>query len=509
MKAHLLIASAAALLIGVGAMSQAALANKANDTLIYASDSEPENVSPYHNNLREGVIIARHVFDNLIYRDPKTGKYQPQLATKWTWVDPQTLDLTIRKGVTFHNGDPLTADDVVFTLNYAVSPDAKVVTKQNVDWIKSAEKVGDDQVRIHLVGPFPAAIEYLAGPVPIYPEKYFKKVGLDGFAKAPIGSGPYKVTAVTPGKGVTMEKYAGYWKGSPLGEPSIGKLVFRVIPDAETRMAELMTGGVDWIWRVPVDQAAQLKSAPNVSVLSAETMRVGFLQFDSLGRSQGSVPFKDARVRQAVAYAIDRKAMIDNLVGGGSRIMNSACFIDQFGCTDKGVPTYSYDPAKAKKLLAEAGYANGFTTDMVAYREREYAEAVIGYLAAVGIKVNLNYLKYAAMRTLIREGKAPIAFQTWGSFSVADASAFTGVYFKGSADDMTHDAEVGKVLAEADTAVDTDKRLSLYQQALKTIAEKSYLFPLFSYPANYAFTSDLSFSAEPDELPRFYAAHWK
>ena len=174
-----------------------AFANKANDTLIYASDSEPENVSPYHNNLREGVIIARHVFDNLIYRDPKTGKYQPQLATEWKWTDPQTLDLTIRKGVTFHNGDPLTADEVVFTLNYVVSPEAKVVTKQNVDWIKSAEKIGDDKVRVHLVGPFPAAIEYLAGPVPIYPEKYFKKVGLDGFAKAPIGSGPYKVTAVT------------------------------------------------------------------------------------------------------------------------------------------------------------------------------------------------------------------------------------------------------------------------------------------------------------------------
>ena len=509
MKAHLLIASAAALLIGIGATFEVASANKANDTLVYASDSEPENVSPYHNNLREGVIIARHVFDNLVYRNPKTGKYEPQLATKWTWVDPTTLDLTIRKGVTFHNGDPLTADDVVFTLNYAVSPDAKVVTKQNVDWIKSAEKIGDDQVRIHLVGPFPAAIEYLAGPVPIYPEKYFKKVGLDGFAKAPIGSGPYKVTAVTPGKGVTMEKNTNYWKDSPLGQPSIGKLVFRVIPDAETSMAELMTGGVDWIWRVPVDQAKQLKSAPNITVLSAETMRVGFLQFDTLGRSQASTPFKDVRVRQAVAYAIDRKAMLDNLVGGSGRIMNSACFIDQFGCTDKGVPTYSYDPAKAKKLLAEAGYPNGFTTDMVAYREREYAEAVIGYLAAVGIKVNLNYLKYAAMRTLIREGKAPIAFQTWGSFSVLDASAFTGVYFKGSADDMTGDKEVGKVLNDADTEVDTDKRLSLYQQALKTIAEKSYLFPLFSYPSNYAFTSELSFTAQPDELPRFYAAHWK
>ena len=106
-----------------------------------------------------------------------------------------------------------------------------------------------------------------------------------------------------------------------------------------------MTGGVDWIWRVPNDQAKQLKAVSNITVLSAETMRVGFLQFDALGRTPGSVPLKDARVRQAISYAIDRKSMLDNLVGGGARIMNSACFIDQFGCTDKGVPRYDYDPA--------------------------------------------------------------------------------------------------------------------------------------------------------------------
>src|SRR6185312_4676396 len=368
--------SAVARLLAAGALMFAAspaFANKANDTLVYASDSEPENVSPYHNNLREGVIIARNVFDNLIYRDPATGKYEPQLATSWTWTDPTTLDLTIRQGVTFQNGDPLTADDVVWTLNYVVSPEAKVVTKQNVDWIKSAEKIGNDKVRIHLVGPFPAAIEYLAGPIPIYPENYFKKVGLDGFSKAPIGSGPYKITAVIPGKGVKMEKNTHYWKGSPLGQPTIGKLDFRVIADAETRLAELMTGGVDWIWRVPKDQATQLKSAPNITVLSAETMRVGFLQFDALGKSPSAAPFKAVRVRQAVGYAIDRKAMIDNLVGGGARIMHAACFIDQFGCTDKGVPRYEYNPAKAKELLKQAGFPNGFKTEIYAYREREYA----------------------------------------------------------------------------------------------------------------------------------------
>lgn len=507
MKAHLLLVSAVAFAVGVA--SNSAMANKANDTLVYASDSEPENVSPYHNNLREGVILARHVFDTLIYRDPETGKYVPELATKWAWVDPQTLDVTIRKGITFHNGDPLTVDDVVFTLNYVVSPEAKVVTKQNVDWIKSAEKTGEDQVRIHLVGPFPAAIEYLSGPIPIYPEKYFKQVGLTGFSKAPIGSGPYRVTAVTPGKGVTMEKNAHYWNGSPLGQPSIGKLVFRVVPDAETRLAELMTGGVDWIWRVPKDQADQLKAVPNVTVLSAETMRVGFLQFDSLGRTPAAEPLKDARVREAISYAVDRKSMLDNLVGGGARIMNSACFIDQFGCTDKGVPRYGYDPGKAKKLLAEAGYPNGFKTELYAYREREWAEAVVGYLRAVGIEANLNYLKYAAMREQIRAGKVPITFQTWGSFSVADASAFTGVYFKGSADDMSHDDSIKKMLTEADTSVDTDKRLKLYEEALTMIAKNAYALPLFSYPANYAYTSDLAFTAQPDELPRFYAARWK
>ncbi|MFG1311764.1 ABC transporter substrate-binding protein [Xanthobacter tagetidis] len=505
-RSHFSSALAAAL---IALAPAAAHADKARDTLVYASDTEAENVGPYHNNVREGVIIARHAFDNLIFHDLATGKYQPQLATSWTWVDPQTLDLTIRKGVTFHNGDPLTADDVVFTLNWAVSPEAKVVTKQNVAWIKSAEKIGDDKVRIHLNGPFPAAIEYLSGPVVIYPQKYFEKVGLDGFAKAPIGSGPYKITAVTPGKGVTMEKNTNYWKDSPLGQPSIGKLVFRIIPDQETQLAELMTGGVDWIWRVQADQAKQLEAAPNLTVLAAETMRVGFLQLDAQGASPGSEPLKDPRVRQAIAYAIDRKAMLDNLVRGGARIMNSACFIDQFGCTDKGVPRYDYDPAKAKKLLAEAGYPNGFSIDLYAYREREYAEAVIGYLDAVGIKAKLNFLKYAAMRELSRANKTPITFQTWGSFSVADASAFTGVWFKGDADDRARDQQVTDMLKKADTTVETEARLAAYAEALKVIAERAYLVPLFSYSSNYAFTKDLEFSAQPDELPRFFTARWK
>ena len=497
---------AAAMALG---LPGAALAGKANDTLVYASDSEPENISPYHNNVREGVIIARHAWETLVHRNPKTGAYEPYLATSWTWVDPVTLDLDLRKGVTFHDGSPFTAEDVVFTFNYVLTPEAKVVTKQNVSWMASTEKLDDYKVRIKLKGPFPAALEYLAGPTPIFPAAYFKKVGLDGFAKAPVGTGPYRITSVDSGKGVKLEKSKTYWKGSPLGDVAIGKLEFRVIPDGDTRMAELMTGGVDWIWRVPTDQAKQLESVPNVTVLAAETMRVGFLQFDAIGRSDSNTPLKNEKVRQAISHAIDRKAMVDNLVRGGARVMNSACFIDQTGCTDEGVPRYAYDPAKAKALLAEAGYPNGFDIEFYAYRERDYAEAVIGYLRAVGIRAKLNYLKYGALRELNRAGKVPIYYQTWGSFSVGDASAFTGVWFKGDEDDMSRDASIKALLDKADTTIDLAARKKTYQEALSAIAAKAYLFPLFSYSTNYAFSSDLAFAAQPDEMPRFYAARWK
>ena len=486
-----------------------ALAGKADDTLVYASDSEPENVSPYHNSAREGVILARNCWDTLLYRDPKDGTYKPMLATAWTWKDDTTLDLTIREGVVFHNGDPLGPEDVAFTFNYVLTPEARTVTRQNVDWMKSVEVTGPHSVRIHLKAPFPAALEYLAGPTPIFPAAYFKKVGLDGFAKAPVGSGPYKITKVDSGRGVSMERFDKYWAGSPLGKPKIGKLQFRVIPDGESRMAELMTGGVDWIWRVPSDQAEQLRAAPTITVLNSETMRVGFLQFDTLGRAKENSPLKDVRVRQAISYAIARKAIVDTLVRGASRVMNALCFVDQFGCTDQGVMRYPYAPAKAKALLKEAGYENGFEIDLGAYRERDYAEAVIGYLGAVGIKARLNYLRYAAFRDSLRAGKTSIGYQTWGSFSVLDVSAFDGVYFRGGEEDLTKDPQVIADLKEGDTATDPEKRKAAYAKALQRIAAQAYALPMFSYSTNYAFTSDLNFTAQPDEVPRFYAASWK
>ncbi|WP_281397365.1 ABC transporter substrate-binding protein [Brenneria izadpanahii] len=262
-----------ALLIGCASYSYA---GKQNDTLVYASDNEVENISPYHNNMREGVIISNLVWDRLVYRDPKTGEYEPLLATSWEWDSPEILVLHLRKGVKFHNGDDFTADDVVYTFN-DIAGAADSVVPQSVDWIKTTEKVDDYTVRLLLKKPFPAALEYLSGPTPIFPAKYYQQVKLAGFSRAPIGTGPYKITSVTPAQGISMEKNPDYFKDSPIGQPKIGKLQFVVIRDPETRLAQLMTGQVDWIWRVPADQMTSLESMPNISVKSGETMRIGFL----------------------------------------------------------------------------------------------------------------------------------------------------------------------------------------------------------------------------------------
>ncbi|MDP2640013.1 MAG: ABC transporter substrate-binding protein, partial [Betaproteobacteria bacterium] len=176
---------------------------------------------------------------------------------------------------------------------------------------------------------------------------------------------------------------------------------------------------------------------------------------------------------------------------------------------DEGAPRYAYDPAKAKALLAEAGYPNGFDIDLYAYRERPQTEAVIGYLRAVGIRTNLRYMQYAAMRDAIREHKAGFAHQTWGSFSVNDVSASTPVYFKFLADDVTRDPEVRDLLDAGDTSVKPAMRQVAYKNALKKIAEQAYIVPMYSLPVYYAYAKDLQFQPYPDEIPRFWEYSWK
>jgi peptide/nickel transport system substrate-binding protein len=496
-------------LVGVLAAATPALAGKRDQSVKFAYDQAPENVDPFFNNVRIGVIIGQHVWDTLVYRDPNTGEYKGQLATDWRQVDDKTLEFDLRQGVKFHDGEEFDADDVVYTLNFVSKPENKVPTQSNVNWIDRAEKVDKYKVRLITKKVFPAAIEYLAGPVVMHPNEYYAKVGPKGQNEKPVGSGPYRVTSHVLGKSITLERNPDYFKDSPKGQvKGVQKIEIRFIPDRQTQMAELLSGGMDFLMHVPKDQADQVKAVPNLQVVSGETMRIVFLQMNAQ-ESSAFPMLKNLKVRQALNHAVDREAMVKNLVGEGSRVINTICFPSQFGCTDEGAPRYPYDPQKAKQMLAEAGYPNGFDLPLYAYRERHQTEAMIGYLQAVGVKGNLNFLQYAAMRDQVRANKAGLVHQTWGSFSVNDVSAATPVYFGFVDDDIARDPEIRDLLAKGDNSVDPGVRKEAYKKALALIAERAYTIPLYSLPVYYAATADLVFKAYPDEMPRFWEMTWK
>lgn len=499
--------TALALALSVSATG-AALADKANDTLRVAYTKELENVDSYFNSSREGVVLQRAVWDGLIYRDPETNEYTGNLATSWDWVDEKTLELKLREGVKFHNGDDFTADDVVATVNFVAKEENGVKTQRNVNWMESAEKIDDYTVRIKTKEVFPAAIEFLSGPVSMYPAEYYAEVGPSGMGLNPVGTGPYKVTEVVPGQHFVLEKYEDY-HDSPKGQPSIGKIDIRTIPDVNTQIAELFSGSLDLIWQVPADQAEKLAEMGDQFTVSNEsTMRIGYLSMDAAGRSSlDPNPFKDIKVRQAINYAIDRQALVDNLLKGESKVVWTPCFPSQFGCA-QDVTEYSYDPEKAKELLAEAGYPDGFTTEFYAYRDRAYAEAISSYLNAVGIDTDFKMLQYSALRELNMKGEAPLSFQTWGSYSINDASAMVSQFFKHGSLDATRDDQVLEWLDIADSSTDPEKRIEFYRKAIQRITEQAYWAPMFSYNTNYVTSKEVNYTPTADEVLRFTTMTW-
>jgi peptide/nickel transport system substrate-binding protein len=493
------------------AMAPPAFAQKSADTLrIQFVDAVP-NLDMYFNSQRTGLILAHHAWDMLVHRDPATFEIKPALATDWKFAEDNSLDLTIRQGVKFHDGSTLSADDVVYTINMVANPDSKVATPSNYAWIEKAEKTGDYSVRIKMKRPTPAALEYLAMVTPIHPKAYREKVGPEGFAAKPVGAGPYKIVKNEQGKEVVLERFDDYWSGSPKGKPAIKTLHVRFVPDLATEVTELLAQRTDWIWNINPDQIESINKMPHLQAVRQESMRIGYVQIDAAGRTGKDNPLTKQKVRQAIWHAIDRQEMANKLVQGGSRVPQAPCFPTQFGCDADAAVKYAYDPAKAKALLAEAGFANGFDIELVTYvAVTSWTAAIQNYLQAVGIRAKITQMQVAPAIQKSWRGEAPLYHGSWGSYSINDVSAiFPVMYGKGANDNYSRDPELEQLIADGGNTSDPAARKKAYSAAVKLITEKAYWLPLFTYVNAYAFSKQLEFKTYPDELPRFYFAKWK
>jgi peptide/nickel transport system substrate-binding protein len=238
-------------------------------------------------------------------------------------------------------------------------------------------------------------------------------------------------------------------------------------------------------------------------------MRVYFVTIDAGGRTGADNPLTKLKVRQAILSAIDRATMAKQLIQGDSHVIDTPCFPAQFGCDVSAAVKYPYDPARAKQLLAEAGYPNGFDTELVSYAAPQIGAALQNYLKAVGINLRIQQLQIGAAIQLAEAGKAPLYSGSWGSNSINDASAFMPYFLGGGLDDYARDADVQNLLKKAGATTDPEIRRMAFSEAIHLATERVDFIPLFSDVRNVAFSKQLNFQGFPDDLPRFYLSSWK
>ena len=332
---------------------------------------------------------------------PMPGNHQtPSLAESWTVSpDGKTYEFKLREGLKFHNGDPFTGEDVKFSFLRTKGAGAKILQ----DKVREVSIVSPYRVRFLLHEPFPDFMTYYGtlatGAGWIVPKKYFEQVGPDGFKKAPVGLGPYKFVSNTPGVELVMEAYEGYWRKMP----AVKRLVFKSVPEATTRMAMLKRGEVDLAYLLDAPQAQDLKKDPNFKL--AFSGGIGTFYLDFFDQWDPKSPWHDRRVRLAANYALDRKSLNEAENLGASRLNGS--IIPRTFEFALPIEPYPYDPAKAKQLLAEAGYPNGFDAGDL-YPWPPYAsagETIGGFLGGVGIRTRIRNMERATFYTELASKK--------------------------------------------------------------------------------------------------------
>lgn len=477
------------------------------DTLVVAYKSNIKTLGFSNPTTRKAFILAHNWADTLVYRDPQKKELVPCLAESYGPLGKNSIEFRLRKGIRFHNGEPFNAHAVKASFDYL--NDVNLLPSLPYGFLKKVTVVDDSTVRIDTTVPYEIALDVIANILLIYPPKYLKEVGVETFGKHPVGTGPYQFVA-WPGPSEIVFKANPHYFGGPKGKPKIPNLKIVMIPEELARIEALMSGRIDLIrgGSVAPDQVQFLKTNPNVKISKADTMRVFFLVMDVFGRT-GTAFFKDRRVRMALNHAIDKKAIIKEVLKGYAKPTHAAATPLHFGYA-KDVATYPYDPARAKKLLAESGYPDGFNIDLYFIRDESVAEEIAKYLNAVGISTRLVIRK--RWRDLYRElvgGKTPLIFLPTGGYSIFDASAIMNLYFRlDSPRCLGSDPVIDRLLKEADQTSDTEHRRRLLAEAQAIIAKEAYWVPLYYGNSIAAMQKGLDFQTSYDEIDRYFTASW-
>lgn len=468
------------------------------DVLVVAQQADAYSMDPTQHTQKPTASILFHIYDPLVIRGAD-GKIGPGLAESWEQLEPTRWRFYLRQGVNFTNGEPMDADAVVYSIMRAIDPATESPYLSRVNAIEKAEKVDSYTVDITTKSPDPVLLlrlEQLSFPMLIVPPKHVQANGDRVPEDNPIGTGPYKFVEWVKDDHITLVANEDYWGG----KPEVETVVFRPIPETSARVSALKNNEVNLIVNVSPELGPSIDSDPNTKLLPVASDNLYFIVFNT----ETVEAFQNKLVRQALNYAVDVDTILETIMLGYGERIAVTMTKNGFGYP-KNVEPYSYDPQKAKDLLAEAGYPDGFGPIVFMSRNGRYlkdaeiVQAVAQYLDEVGVKTEVQFVEGGVWGDLGNQhARGDINFPGWSGldpevvwYPILHCGEFQSYYCNPVLD---------VILESARTTIDQVERESLYQEAGEIIFDEAPHIPLFQPYLIFAASDNLMWTAPLDDI---------
>lgn len=482
-KIKFMVALTLAVFCLAGSMSLSAYAadkkitipKKDRDVLVVGAENEPGGLDISNQTTQGAMTAASPAFETLIKKNDETGEYEPWLATEWKWIDDKTLAITIRDDVYFHNGEKLTAEDVKYTIARLAKGSATASLYSSFDGANS-KVIDDTHIEIPFKDVCAPAIALLSSPgANVVNKKYVEEVGDAAFNRKPVGTGPFKFVSWVSGDSITYERFDKYW-----GKTSEYKtLLLRILPDLSARMMAVENGDVDIALILLPTFTEKLKAG---EVPGVDLYAVPGVYMYWLAMNENFEPFKNLKVRQAIAHAVDTSQVAAASWGANCTVLSSIAPKSCWGY--KEAEPFEYNIAKAKELLKEAGYPNGFEVTYIVSEvtnPSNAAEAVQALLSQIGIRCKLEKYTTSTWQAKVLDGSATLSF---GGLTVSTGDISQAVmHLASTSPQITYrwnDPKMDGMIELGMKELDPEKRYQIYSELQDHVLENVYDIPILN-----------------------------
>jgi peptide/nickel transport system substrate-binding protein len=472
-------------------------AAQSGGTLTIGQPAPFQFMDPQRTYLSSESSTHQSIFDTLVSFDD-SAQFRPLLATEWEATGPNEWTFKLREGVTFHDGTPFNAEAVRYNV-------ARITTPGFQDFafmapVDHAEVIDDLTVKIVTKATLPTLPNLLSQFFIVSPTAM--EAGVEEFVKQPIGTGPFKFVDWQPDDHVSLAANESYWGGAP----TIGEVVWRVMPEASTRLAALQAGEIQILKDLPSDQFDLVNQTDGLAAVEVRSIRTPYLRFHPDSPQGGGEPFKDVRVRKAFNHAINVQSIIDNLLGGHAERTATTMTPDMFGF-DASIQPYGYDLELAKSLMAEAGYADGFEIVFETWpagpapKPLELAQAIAADLAKINVKATVQPVELGtSLQAQNEKTIAPLQLWSWGGNGFDGDSKFWGIFHTDSSSTFLTDDTMVSLVEQEHQTTDPEERKKIFSQLQQHAVDQAFIISLFAQMDIYGVSKSITWTPRPDEL---------